>query len=104
LDERSSLGSVSKHGYFFRNARARNTHVEANLNHFFFLPRSADGNLKFELDLFHEFDVEGSGKLEKAEFTRGFQKYVARHGVDSPHVADIIRGVRHYKKRGTVEL
>ena len=65
---------------------------------------SADGNLKFELDLFHEFDVEGSGKLEKAEFTRGFQKYVARHGVDSPHVADIIRGVRHYKKRGTVEL
>ncbi|KAH8086703.1 hypothetical protein JL720_7143 [Aureococcus anophagefferens] len=36
---------------------------------------SADGNLKFELDLFHD-----------------------------PHVADIIRGVRHYKKRGTVEL
>jgi intraflagellar transport protein 81 len=32
LDERSSLGTVSKRGCFFRNARARNTHVEATLN------------------------------------------------------------------------
>ena len=29
---RSSLGTVSKRGCFFRNARARNTHVEATLN------------------------------------------------------------------------
>ena len=35
LDERSSLGALSKRGCFFRNARARNTHVEANLNHSF---------------------------------------------------------------------
>ena len=35
MDERSSLGTVSKHGCFFRNARAQNTHVEANLNHHF---------------------------------------------------------------------
>jgi hypothetical protein len=33
LDERSSLGTVSKRGCFFRNAHARNTHVEAPLNH-----------------------------------------------------------------------
>jgi hypothetical protein len=33
LDERSSLGTVSKRGCFFRNARARNNHVEATLNH-----------------------------------------------------------------------
>ena len=33
MDERSSLGTVSKRGCFFRNARARNTHVEATLNH-----------------------------------------------------------------------
>ena len=32
MDERSSLGTVSKRGCFFRNARARNTHVEATLN------------------------------------------------------------------------
>ncbi|KAK7236292.1 hypothetical protein SO694_0006115 [Aureococcus anophagefferens] len=31
LDERSSLGTVSKRGCVSRNARARNTHVEANL-------------------------------------------------------------------------
>ncbi|KAH8071128.1 oxoglutarate dehydrogenase [Aureococcus anophagefferens] len=37
LDERSSLGTVSTRGCFFRNARARNTHVEATLNH----PRAA---------------------------------------------------------------
>ncbi|EGB08664.1 hypothetical protein AURANDRAFT_53621 [Aureococcus anophagefferens] len=35
LYRRSSLGTVSKRGCFFRNARARNTHVEANLNHSF---------------------------------------------------------------------
>ena len=33
MDERSSLGTASKRGCFFRNARARNTHVEATLNH-----------------------------------------------------------------------
>ena len=33
MDERSSLGTVSKRGCFFRNARARNTHVEETLNH-----------------------------------------------------------------------
>ena len=33
LDERSSLGTVSKRACFSRNARARNTHVEANFNH-----------------------------------------------------------------------
>ena len=33
MDERSSLGTVSKRECFFRNARARNTHVEATLNH-----------------------------------------------------------------------
>ena len=33
LDGRSSLGTVSTRGCFFRNARARNTHVEATLNH-----------------------------------------------------------------------
>ena len=33
MDERSSLGTVSKRGCFFRNARARNTHVEATFNH-----------------------------------------------------------------------
>ena len=33
LDERSSLGTVSKRGCLFQNARARNTHVEATLNH-----------------------------------------------------------------------
>jgi len=33
LDERSSLGTVSKRERFSRNARARNTHVEATLNH-----------------------------------------------------------------------
>ena len=32
MDERSSLGTVSKRGCVFRNARARNTHVEATLN------------------------------------------------------------------------
>jgi hypothetical protein len=32
LDERSSLGTVSKRGCFSRDARARNTHVEATLN------------------------------------------------------------------------
>ena len=32
MDERSSLGTVSKRVCFFRNARARNTHVEANLS------------------------------------------------------------------------
>ena len=32
MDERSSLGTVSKRERFFRNARARNTHVEATLN------------------------------------------------------------------------
>ena len=32
MDERSSLGTASKRGRFFRNARARNTHVEATLN------------------------------------------------------------------------
>jgi len=32
LDEPSSLGAVSKHGCFFWNARARNTHVEATLH------------------------------------------------------------------------
>ena len=33
MDERSSLGTVSKRGRFSRNARARNTHVEATFNH-----------------------------------------------------------------------
>ena len=33
MDERSSLGTVSKRGCVFRNARARNTHVEATSNH-----------------------------------------------------------------------
>ena len=33
MDERSSLGTVSKRGCFFWDARARNTHVEATLNH-----------------------------------------------------------------------
>ena len=33
MDERSSLGTVSKRGCFFLNARARNTHIEATLNH-----------------------------------------------------------------------
>ena len=33
MDERSSLGTVSKRGCFFQNGRARNTHVEENLNH-----------------------------------------------------------------------
>ena len=33
MDERSSLGTVSKHGCFFWNARARNTHIEATLHH-----------------------------------------------------------------------
>ena len=33
MDERSSLGTVSKRGCFFRNARARNAHVEATSNH-----------------------------------------------------------------------
>ena len=32
MDERSSLGTVSKRGCFFRDAHARNTHVEATLN------------------------------------------------------------------------
>ena len=31
MDERSSLGAASKRGCFFRNARARNTRVEATL-------------------------------------------------------------------------
>ena len=35
MDERSSFGTVSKHGCFFRDARARNTHVEAHSNHTF---------------------------------------------------------------------
>ena len=33
MDERSSLGTVSKSGCVFRNARARNTHVDATSNH-----------------------------------------------------------------------
>ena len=33
MDERSSLGALSTRGCFFRNERARNTHVEDNLNH-----------------------------------------------------------------------
>ena len=33
MDELSSLGTVSERGCFCRNARARNTHVEATLNH-----------------------------------------------------------------------
>ena len=33
LDGRSSLGALSKRGCFFRNARARNTHVGATLHH-----------------------------------------------------------------------
>ena len=32
MDERSSLGTVSKRKCFYRNARARNTYVEATLN------------------------------------------------------------------------
>ena len=35
MDERSSFGTASKRGRFFRNARARNTHVEATSNHSF---------------------------------------------------------------------
>ena len=45
MDERSSLGTVSKRGCFFRNARARNTHVEATLNHpFAAQARSVEGH------------------------------------------------------------
>ena len=33
MDERSSLGTVSTRGCVSRNARARNNHVEATLNH-----------------------------------------------------------------------
>ena len=32
MDERSSLGTISKREFFFWNARARNTHFEATLN------------------------------------------------------------------------
>ena len=32
MDERSSLGTVSKHRCFLQNARARNNHFEATLN------------------------------------------------------------------------
>ena len=45
-----------------------------------------------------------SGKLDKLEFTRGFQSYVATHGLDSPHVKEIVSGIRNYQNTGKVEL
>ena len=50
MDERSSLGTVSKRGCFFRNARARNNHVEATLNHPFAAQVCRDAYVKHRGD------------------------------------------------------
>ena len=76
MDERSSLGTVSKRGCFFRNARARNTHVEATLNHpfpaqvydkrgrgdipiFYLAKRMSELHDLDEADLLHIFETAG---------------------------------------------
>ncbi|KAJ8613364.1 hypothetical protein CTAYLR_002271 [Chrysophaeum taylorii] len=62
------------------------------------------GDLKFELDLFHAFDTNGSGVITQDDFVTGFQNYFMTHGFDSPHVKEIFLGIRAYKKSGHVEL
>jgi len=51
LDEGSSLGTASKRGCFFRNARARHAHVEATSSHSFAAQALAE--LLADVDLYH---------------------------------------------------
>ena len=60
MDERSSLGTVSKRGCFFRNARARNTHVEENLNHPF-AAQADDAPVRETFRAFEAWIYSGNG-------------------------------------------
>ena len=65
---------------------------------------ASQGNLKTELDLFHEFDVENKGAISLADMTNGLRRVVNARGLSDPFVKAVLKGVRAYHERGMVAL
>ena len=65
---------------------------------------ASQGNLKTELDLFHEFGVENKGAISLADMTNGLRRVVTTRGLADPFVKALLKGVRAYHERGIVAL
>eukprot|EP00633_Aureoumbra_lagunensis_P009696 CAMPEP_0197320666 /NCGR_PEP_ID=MMETSP0891-20130614/61113_1 /TAXON_ID=44058 ORGANISM="Aureoumbra lagunensis, Strain CCMP1510" /NCGR_SAMPLE_ID=MMETSP0891 /ASSEMBLY_ACC=CAM_ASM_000534 /LENGTH=726 /DNA_ID=CAMNT_0042812173 /DNA_START=571 /DNA_END=2751 /DNA_ORIENTATION=+ len=66
---------------------------------------SDHGNLKFELDLFHTFDVRKEGHITKDEFVQGMHAHMNKTELQSSEeMRKIVLGIRDFQHQGTVEL
>ncbi|KAJ8602956.1 hypothetical protein CTAYLR_001549 [Chrysophaeum taylorii] len=66
---------------------------------------SDEGNLQWELQLFHEFDTKNEGHLTKEDFVRGMHRHMSQQELESnAAMRHIVVGIRNFSAQGTVEL